>query len=258
MDEKHERVLRRRAARLRLQGLSLRTIGCRLKRSASWVSKWVRRIARLGRAGAHSQSRCPHHSPQRYPTPARRIIKRVRRMLKARKVGRLIGAAAIAREIRTERLLPKRRRPSLATIKRILQEARLIPSAPVARAVYYPPLLNTSRTVVQLMDWTLRYLTGGAKVYAFHSIDAATRMIYQTISDNKRSDTGRTHALNTWKTLGLPDVCPIDNDVDWRGTLKQPRYLSAFMRLALYTPDGVNFNFSCSHDSGILDFSFQC
>jgi hypothetical protein len=84
------------------------------------------------------------------------------------------------------------------------------------------------------MDWTARYLEGGAKVYAFHSIDVEIRAIYQTISDNKRRETACAHALKTWQILGLPDACQIDNDAVWRGSLKTPRYLSRFMRLALY------------------------
>lgn len=234
MNEKYERALRRKASRLQLQGLSLREIGRRVRRSVGWVSKWLRRVERLGSAGLHSQSRRPRRSAHRYPAHVRRVVARVRRRLEKRTVGRLMGASAIAREIRLERLLPKRQRPSRSTIKRILHEADLIRPPRAAREVYYPPLLNTARYVLQLMDWTSRYLEGGAKVYAFHSIDVETRMISQTISDTKRGVVARAHALNTWKTLGLPDFCQIDNDADWRGTLKQPRYVSAFMRLALY------------------------
>ena len=234
MNEKYERALRRKASRLQLQGFSLREIGRRVRRSVGWVSKWLRRVERLGSAGVHSLSRRPRRSAHRYLAHVRRVVARVRRRLKKRKVGRLIGASAIAREIRLERLLPKRQRPSLSTIKRILHEADLIRPPRAARAVYYPPLMNTARYVLQLMDWTSRYLEGGAKVYAFHSIDIETRMIYQTISDTKRGVVARAHTLNTWKTLGLPDFCQIDNDADWRGTLKQPRYFSAFMRLAVY------------------------
>jgi hypothetical protein len=84
------------------------------------------------------------------------------------------------------------------------------------------------------MDWTARYLHGGAKVYAFHSLDLSTRDLHQTLSDNKRRATAEAHALDSWETLGLPHAVLIDNDADWCGSLKTARYCSHFMRLRLW------------------------
>jgi transposase len=234
MNEKNERVLRHKAVRLKLQGFSVRAIGQRLQRGRSWVSKWTQRATEQGPNGLKSSSRRPQHSPQRFVEHVRQVIVRVRRTLEKRKVGRLIGARAIEREIRHERLLPEGEQPSQSTIKRILHERGLIQRPHVSAAVYFPQPTARAGYVLQAMDWTARYLEGGAKIYAFHSMDIESRIVAQTISDNKRGQTTEAHALKTWQILGLPDGCQIDNDALWRGSLKTARHLGRFMRLALY------------------------
>lgn len=84
------------------------------------------------------------------------------------------------------------------------------------------------------MDWTARYLEGGAKIYAFHSLDLALHDLYQTISVHKGGAAAEAHALKTWENLGLPQAILIDNDAAWCGSLKTARYFSHFMRLALW------------------------
>jgi hypothetical protein len=131
-------------------------------------------------------------------------------------------------------LLPPQQRPSRATIKRILRDAHLTPRRRRTNAVYHPHPTPTDNYLIQAMDWTARYLEGGAKVYAFHSLDVAIHDLYQTISDNKRRDTAEAHALKTWANLGLPHAVLVDNDAAWCGSLKTARYFSHFMRLALW------------------------
>jgi len=79
-----------------------------------------------------------------------------------------------------------------------------------------------------------RYLTGGAKVYAFHTLDLQTRACAQTISTDKSYATVRGHALKTWKTLGIPDGLQMDNDGAFCGGYKAPRIFGQFVRLCLY------------------------
>jgi transposase len=232
MDEKQERRLRRTMIRLWLRGASDRQIQEQVPRSLGWIHKWQRRFIQAGWGGLKSQSRERHH-PSGYAAPVRRIVLRVRKQLAKRKVGRVVGARAIQRVIREARLLPRKQRPSRATIKRILREARLT-SRRRTRAVYRPHPTPNDDYIIQAMDWTLRSLEGGAKVYAFHSLDLAIHDLYQTISDNKRGETAEAHALKTWSALGLPHALLIDNDAAWRGSLKTARYFSHFMHLALW------------------------
>jgi transposase InsO family protein len=161
----------------------------------------------------------------------RRLVERIRRQLIKRKVG-LVGAPSIQLELRTPHLL--RKIPSVASIKRILRAATLGQRRRAPRAVYFPQPTATATYGLQAMDWTERYLTGGAKVYAFHTLDLQTRACAQTISIDKSYATVRAHALKTWKTLGIPDGLQMDNDGAFCGGYKAPRIFGQFVRLCLY------------------------
>jgi putative transposase len=232
MDDKTEVNLRRKAIRLSLRGLRPQAVLEKVKRCRSWLCKWQQRFARFGWTGLKSESRRPQHAPQRYDRRVRVLVLRLRRQLQQRKVG-LIGAQAIRRELRQARLL--RKIPSTATIDRWLKAAGLVKAAPAAKpAAYYPQPTATERYVLHACDWTARYLTGGEKVFAFHTIDVQTRAITQTISTDKNSATVRRHALQTWQTLGLPDALQMDNDAAFCGGYKVQRIFGQFVRLCLY------------------------
>lgn len=233
MDEKQERRWRRKTIRLWLRGSSDRQIQQHVPRSLGWIHKWQQRYIQLGWQGLKSESHQRHHRSG-FSNQVRQVVLRVRRHLAKRKVGRLVGARAIQREIRRARLLPPKQRPSRATIKRILRDAHLTSRCSPRRVVYRPHPTPTDDYIIQAMDWTVRYLEGGSKVYAFHSLDLAIHDLYQTIADNKRGATAEAHALKTLENLGLPHAFLIDNDAAWCGSLKTARYFSHFMRLALW------------------------
>jgi putative transposase len=230
MDEKYERRLRRKAIRWTLRGVSRGEILQGISRSSSWLHKWQKRFARLGWPGLHSQARRPQRLAGRYATRPRQLVVQARRRLIKRKVG-LIGAKAIQQELRTAKLL--RRVPSLSTIRRILHDYGLIrPPRPSPQA-YFPHPRPTAPYVLHAMDWTARYLEGGPKVFAFHTIDLQTHALAQTLSTDKTALTVRQHALRAWQTLGLPDGLQMDNDSAFAGGGKAPRRFSAFVRLCL-------------------------
>jgi putative transposase len=231
MDEKQERQLRRKAIRLTLKGLGPSDILKQIPRSRQWLYKWQKRFEQFGWPGLKSESRRPQHSPHQYIYRTRQMVARVRRTLQKRKVG-LIGAAAVQTELRKSRLL--QRIPSLSTIGRISKAAHLVKTAPTpSPAAYYPQPTPTEHYVLQAMDWTARYLEGGSKVFAFHTMDIQTHGLHQTISTNKNSATVRLHALETWKTLGLPDGLQMDNDAAFNGGYRTPRIFGQFVRLCL-------------------------
>lgn len=231
MDEKQERQLRRKAIRLTLHGVSVSSILRRISRSRRWLCKWRKRFEQFGWAGLRSQSRQPGESPQQYPTRVRRLVVQVRRHLVKRKVG-LIGPKAIQRELRCAKLL--RRIPSTSTIGRILNQARRIKTGQKPVEAYYPQPKATPRYVLHATDWTERYLEGGSKVFAFHTLDLETRAVAQTLSTDKSHQTAWSHTLKAWKTLGIPDGLQIDNDAAFCGGYKTPRLLGQFVRLCLY------------------------
>ena len=234
MNEQQERRLRRKAIRLKLQGFSVRQIAQQLQRSVGWVVKWWQRYQATASHYSHSQSRRPHTSPQRYAESVRKLVRRMRQSLVRRRVGRLIGPRAIHRTIRQEQVLPQSQRPAPSTIQRMLHEGGLIARPRQPHPAYCPQPQPRADYIIQALDWTMRYLHGGPKVYAFHTVDLHSRALHQTLSTDKRSDTAQQHVLNSWQQLGVPDALQLDNDVAWCGTLQHPRHISVFLRLCLY------------------------
>jgi putative transposase len=230
MDEKKERNLRRRAIRLILQGVKPSAIAQRIGRSRTWLFKWKTRFDQLGWEGLKSQLRRPHRIARRYDERTRRLVIQARRRLVRRKVG-LIGPRAIQDELRAAQLL--RHPPSRSTIKRMLHASGLITAPRAPRPVYYPRPTPARDYVLHACDWTARFLRGGCKVFAFHTLDLGTYALHQTIGADKSLAAVGQHALETWHVLGLPDGLQLDNDAAFCGGSKAPRRFGQFVRLCL-------------------------
>lgn len=231
MDEKQELRWRRQAIRWLLQGHTPAAILARIPRCRSWLHKWAARFDQLGQSGLHSRSRRPQQSPHAYTEQERRLVWRERLRLERCAVG-LLGPAAIQAGLHAARLL--RRVPSLATIKRILRERGVYGARPQPRPAYFPQPRPAATYVVQAADWTARYLAGGRKVFAFHTVDLQTQALCQTVSADKSVATALTHALHSWRRLGLPDALQLDNDAAFCGGYKKARVFGRFVRLCLY------------------------
>lgn len=232
MNEQTERALRRRAIRLTLRGLRPTAILRTIPRSRAWLHKWQHRFYTTGWAGLARQSPRPQHSPQAYPPAVSTAVVRARQILAQRAVG-LIGPMAIQTELRSWPDAPAI--PAVSTIQRMLKAAGIIrPPAPPAAPPYYPQPTPTPQYPIQAMDWTERYLPGGAKVYAFHTIDLYSRALSQTISADKALTTVRRHLLQVWTHLGRPAGLQMDNDGAFCGGYKVPRVFGQVVRLCLY------------------------
>jgi putative transposase len=242
--EKEEWLCRRKAIRLTLKGVRARDILKQVSRSRTWLFTWQTRFAQGGWEGLKNKSRRPRCSPQAYERQTRAVVIRVRRSIEKRQVG-LVGARAVQREIRQHRLL--RPVPGLTTIYRWLKEAGLIKSPPPApEAVYYPQPHFRAESVLHAMDWMARYLEGGTKVFAFHTVEAQTRALAQTLSEDKTGGSLLRHVLQVWQTLGLPDGLQLDNDAAFTGGQTTPRRFGSFVRLCLYL--GIELVFTPPHE----------
>lgn len=231
MDEKQERQWRQKAIRMMLKGIQPKHILEQVPRSRSWFYKWRARFDHFGWSGLYSQSRVSRQFPHRYPAQVRRLVIQTRRRLSRSKVG-LVGAKAIQRTLKQGRLL--RGIPSTATINRILHEADLTQKPTQPPDGYFPHPKPTSHFILHALDWTSRYLEGGPKVFAFHTLDLETRALAQTISTNKSHPTAWSHVLKAWIKLGIPDGLQMDNDAVFCGGYKTPRVMGQFVRLCLY------------------------
>lgn len=232
MNERDETKLRRRAIRLLGQGYRPCEVQRRVQRSRGWLNKWQQRYAQDGAKGLRSQSRRPQHSPSALCKGLRGLIIQTRQRLVHGPVG-LIGAASIQHELRA--VLPARALPSLSSIYRVLHRQGLLPSTqPTCKAYYpWPDRVLPARTSLDALDWTCRFLEGGTKVYAFHSLNLRTRALHQTLSRDKSLATAQGHVLTAWKTQGIPDFLQLDNDAVFCGGYKGKRVLGQFVRLCL-------------------------
>jgi transposase InsO family protein len=234
MDDKNsdEILSRRRAIRLMMKGRRPCEILKLIPRSRVWLYKWQRRYEELGWAGLENYSRRPHRSPQEYKADTRALVLNLRRRLARSSVG-LVGARALRHEILKRRLL--RTVPCEATIKLWVKDAGLTTSVPPApEKSYYPVPHFAPETVWHLMDWTARYIEGGQKVFAFHTVEAQTRGLTETIRPSKTVASVIAHGVEVWQQLGVPDFLQLDNDSAFTGGEKTARRFGAFVRLCLY------------------------
>jgi len=230
---------RRQAIRLRLKGYRPCDIRKRIPRKRTWMHKWWVRFTHQGTEGLHDHSRRPSHMPQAYDQDAHTVVIGVRRALEQRQVG-LIGARAVRQEIQRQRLLHKV--PSLATIKRILHRAGITPPAtPEPPSSYYPEPIRPAQAVWHACDWIARYLEGGSKIFAFHTVDLETHALTQTIRTDKTVASVRTHLLETWQKMGLPHRLYLDNDAAFTGGERTARRFGMVVRLCLYAGIEVVF-----------------
>ena len=232
MDEKQEHHQRKRAIRLWQKGVRPSRILEIVSRGRTWLSKWKARYRQHGWKGLHSQSRKPQRSSHAYPPNVRRLIVCAYRRVQKRRWG-LRGMSATRRELRvTYRLRPA---PSVPTIKRVLRGAGVFKHRrPAKPESFYPKPRPTATYTIQAMDWTERFLGGGAKIYAFHTIDLETRACAQTIQADKTTASVMAHLKKVWKTRGIPQGLQMDNDAAFYGGRKAPRRLGQVVRLCLY------------------------
>lgn len=160
----------------------------------------------------------------------RRLIVHTRQRLSQAQAG-LVGARAIRYELK--RLMPRQALPSERTITRVLVEAGVIVHPTATHKVYFPAPYTELVDSLDAIDWTCRYVTGGAKVYAFHTLNLRTRAVTQTLADNKAWATVHMHVLTSWKTQGIPRFLQLDNDALFCGGYKVRRVFGQLMRLCL-------------------------
>ncbi len=223
---------RRLAVLLYRAGTSVKRIVEKLKRSRSWVYKWITYRAQHPWTRFRSGSRAPHHHPNQIPPVVERRVLRLRqRLLRHTAAGVRfagVGARAIQREYR-QRYGPP---PSLSTIQRILRHHhRIKPSD--KRQRYRPHPSAEYPNAVHATDIITRWITGGTVVQAFHTVDVYSNDVASTIHAHKAAADARQHLLETWKTLGIPDLAQFDNESAFSGG-RYARQISQVVRLCLY------------------------
>ncbi len=232
MNEKNldEIKYRRQAFKFFDKGKSPQQILHKIPRSRSWLFKWKRRFQEEGERAVDSLSKIAKSLPHQYDLRVRHTVLRVRARLEKQKVG-LIGARTVLRELRRGRLVTDW--PSLSTIKRWLREAGCGQSKKQESPAYYPALLFNAEFLFAACDWISRYITGGEKVFVFHTVDRHTRALSQSIEREKTAEVACTHLVQSLSELGLIDFLQIDNDAAFTGLGRKSRIFGRFVRVAL-------------------------
>lgn len=224
---------RRIAVHMYRAGKSVQEIARKLKRSPSWVYKWIAHQAQHPWTRFRSGGRASHAHPNQTPKVVERRVIRLRQQLVRRKPSRLrfagIGARTLQREYRKRYGSP----PSLSTIQRLLNRNQLIPRPARSRPAYRPHPAADYPNAVQAIDLITRWITGGEVVQTFNTVDVYSNDACSTTHASKSSTDACQHLLHTWKTLGVPDLAQLDNESAFSGG-RHPRVISQVVRLCLY------------------------
>ena len=231
---------RRMAVRMYCSRVPVATIARKLKHSRGWVYKWIAYRAHHPWTRFRSGSRASHHHPNKTPGVVERRVLRLRQQLvhhaapDTRFAG--IGARTIQREYRKRYGRP----PSLSTLQRLLNRHHCLSAVKPKRKRYRPHPEAAYPNAVQATDIITRWITGGAVVQTFNTVDVYSNDVASTTHANKSAADARQHLLNTWKTLGLPDVAQFDNESAFNGG-RYARQISQVVRLCLYCGIAVLF-----------------
>jgi hypothetical protein len=226
---------RRAAVKMYRAGTSAEDVARKLHRSRSWVYKWVRYRAHHPWTRFRSASCAPRSHPTRTPVRSEQRIVRLRQQLVKRTQPRLrfapVGARTIHREWRTRY---EGRPPSLSTIQRVLRRHRLTALAPrQPRSAYRPHPVASYPDAVHATDIITRWISGGAVVQTFNTVDVYSNDAFSTTQATKTATAACQHLLRTWQKLGVPDLAQFDNESAFSGG-RQQRGFSAVVRLCLY------------------------
>jgi len=239
MKDAHEHDLRSKAIRLYNDGIGFNEILRRMQRSDFWLTKWLRRFREFSEEGLRDQRRTPKHVRNRTRESIVRKILALRDELAAHKTRRAaftgIGAETIHYELHDRGV---RHLPVISTIEKIL--ARAGKTKKVKRAPGGPPYPYVrARTMGDLQQTDLvgpRYLRGprgSTRFYSFHTIDVVGQTVSASQFPDKQTISLCRHLVDSWRSMGLPRVAQMDNEMSASGGGRYRYSLSQVIRVHL-------------------------
>ena len=222
--EGHE--LERRAAVERFKGgESVDSICGSLKRSRSWLYKWVERSNDIDAEWYREASRKPHDNAI-YEEAVRQLIVETRSRLEEE--GTFVGAEMIGWELEARGI----EIPSVSTIKRILKTAGVTQRKKrIPKGTKYPAPLATDPGAVHQADFVGPRHIKRTRFYSLNTVDVATaRAGAQPIKSRATEDVIPAFwAL--WTRLGIPSTLQLDNELVFFGNRRYPRAIGQFLRM---------------------------
>jgi len=212
-----------------------------VQRGRFWLSKWLRRYKEQGLEGLKDQSRGPKKIWRKTSERLVQKILSIRAELESHKSRRSAFAGKGAEVIQWE--LQQRKIgniPSLSTIGRILSRhgktgKGKAPNNPHRQP--YPYMQAKKMGDLQQTDIVgPRYLRGPQGVtrfYAFQTIDVVGHTAFSSQFTDKQTISLCRHLVETWRSIGIPKVSQMDNEMAAAGGGRYPYSLSQTMRLHL-------------------------
>jgi putative transposase len=227
---KQERI---RAILRLLEGESPQAICTSLKRSKSWLYKWLERYLTGGVDWNHSRTHRPGAFPRQTSSDTEEIVKMIRLSLYNRNL--FCGAQAIHWEMEDQGLTVL---PSIRTINRILSREGLTHRRTglyEAKGKAYPKLPAVFANQTHQADLVGPcYLKGPVRFYSYNVVDTATGRCGIQPSSSKSAQSIIDAVWATWKRLGMPMNLQIDNDMCFYGSPTHPRGMGPMIRLCLH------------------------
>lgn len=238
-DNEYER--RCKAIRLHEEGIKFNKILRLVQRSGFWLCKWLRRYKEKGPEGLQDQSRAPKKIWRKTSERLVQKILSIRAELESHKSRRSAFAGKGAEVIQWE--LQQRKIgdiPSLSTIDRILfrygKTGRRKAKNDNHRQLYPYVQAKKMGTLQQTDIVGPRYLWGPdgvTRFYAFQTVDVVGHTAFSSQFTDKQTISLCRHLVETWRSMGIPNVSQMDNEMAAVGGGRYPYSLSQTIRLHL-------------------------
>jgi putative transposase len=215
-----------------LNGEPLDKICKEVKRSKSWLLKWIKRYDPNDSSWNSSGSKKPLSCPLKISSEMEEIVKIVRLNLYNR--GVFCGAQAIKWELEDMYIDSI---PSIRTINRIIKRNDLTHRRTgryIPKGKKYPALIAKKPNEVHQADIVGPcYLTGPIRFYSLNVVDIYTgRCAVEPVS-NCCTENMLAAFWAIWLRLGIPENVQVDNELTFYGSNRYPRGMGFLIRLCL-------------------------
>ena len=241
MGNENEYEKRWQAIQLYKKGYGFDEVLRRVQRSRGWLSKWLRRYQQQGKEGLRDQSRAPRRVWRKTPERVIQQVLAIRDWLVSHTSQRSafagVGAEVIQWELKQRKI---KKIPAISTIACILwrwgktRKKRPLRNSPGRP---YPYMRAKALGDLQQTDLVgplyLRGPKGVTRFYSFHTIDVVGRTAGISHFPDKQTLSLCKHLLETWRTMGIPKVSQMDNEMAAAGGGRYPYSLSQVIRLHL-------------------------
>jgi len=231
MDKEEER-LRIKSIKRYLEGEEISNTCSELKRSKSWLYKWLYRFRHGDDHWYKELSRAPKSPNRSFDFHMEQIIIQTRKKLENTKYSQ-IGAGAIAWEITKLNIEP----PPVWTINRVLKRNHLTKKRKKgykSKGKNYPSIKADAPNILHQTDLIgPKYLHSKERFYSLNTMDIFRHKVRIKSLLFRNASEVTAGLIDVWKSLGIPKYSQFDNQQVFSGSERRPRWFSKIIRLCL-------------------------